>query len=130
MPVGLEQRLAPRGRTWRTFVLGIDRVRPLGHPTDSTFSGRLAAQASRDDSSSSGRALRRSVVEELLAPFARDARHPWRGRERRRPADHTNPLWDAPADPADRERYLAFVASQGTARTDHAPSGGPAPRSQ
>jgi hypothetical protein len=112
IPRWVVRSAAPAGRGWRSVVAAMDAVHPPGHPLDSRLSGRLIVEASRRDSVSSIRALRRSVSENLLTPLLHDPQHPWRRTGRGPVAFRDNPLWQEAADPSDERRYLSFVAQQ------------------
>lgn len=112
VPLHLENRVAPRGRTWQGLVRALDITSPPGQSTDRRLSGQLLVEASRHDTRQSCDALRTSVLNDLLKPVLHDPQHPWRRRGHAGPPAASNPLWSEPTDRADRDRYLRFVTTQ------------------
>lgn len=110
VPRDVEKWVSPRGTAWRWSIRLLDRLRPPGGPTNRRLSGRLVVEASRQDTLSSLSALGRILRQELIAPVLHDRDHPWRHPRRRDDSPRANPLRQPPDDPADRDRYLRFVA--------------------
>lgn len=112
VPRGVERRASPRGTVWRWGIGAMDVVRPLGGPVTRRLSGRLVVEATRHDTRESRRALRRILARELITPVLRNREHPWRHAKPPASAPRSNPLWGPVEDPADRDRYLEYVAAQ------------------